>query len=108
MVVDSGHRRFAPLRWEPLRALGTISYGLYLYHVPVLHSVDAFLPRSIPGFRVVEGLLTLSLTVAVAALSWRFIEQPILKLKDRFDYCSPRRASEAAATPPLAISLAGE
>ncbi len=109
VVVDTGHRRFAPLRWEPLRALGTISYGLYLYHVPVLHSVDAFLPRSIPGFRVVEGLLTLSLTVAVAALSWRFIEQPILKLKDRFDYRSPQRTTaEVPPAPPLAISLAGE
>ncbi|MFO0889635.1 MAG: acyltransferase [Isosphaeraceae bacterium] len=109
VVVDSGHRRFAWLRWRPPGALGTISYGLYLYHVPVLHSVDAILPRSIVGFRALEGLLTLGLTLAVAGLSWRYIEQPILRLKDRFDYLRPERVTaEAAAPPPLAISLAGE
>jgi peptidoglycan/LPS O-acetylase OafA/YrhL len=101
VVVRSGDRRLAWLRWGPLRSLGTISYGLYLYHVPVLHSVDAVIPRSLPGFRAVEGALTLSLTVAVAALSWRFIERPILRLKDRFDYGS------AASKPPRREAPAG-
>jgi peptidoglycan/LPS O-acetylase OafA/YrhL len=109
VVLESGHRRLAWLRWKPLRALGTISYGLYLYHVPVLHSVDAVIPRSMPGFRAVEGLLTLSFTIGIAALSWRLIEQPLLRLKGRFDYGLSR--SEPAShepSPGLALTLARE
>jgi peptidoglycan/LPS O-acetylase OafA/YrhL len=87
-TVETGDRRLAPLRWKPLRDLGTISYGLYLYHALVLHAVEALLPRSVPGYRVVEGLLTLGGSLAVAALSWQYVERPILKLKDRFDYRS--------------------
>ena len=29
------------LRWRPLVYLGTISYGLYLYHIPVMFAVEA-------------------------------------------------------------------
>jgi peptidoglycan/LPS O-acetylase OafA/YrhL len=106
VVVESGDNRLGWLRWKPLRDLGTISYGLYLYHVPVLHSVDAILPRSVTGFRALEGMLTLLFTVAVASLSWRFIERPILKLKDRFDYCiDPVKPSRPDARPALTLSL---
>jgi peptidoglycan/LPS O-acetylase OafA/YrhL len=86
VAVKTGHRRLAPLRWKPLRDLGTISYGVYLYHCIVLQSVHAVLPRAMPSYRAVEGLLTLGCTLAVATLSWRLIERPVLKLKSRFDY----------------------
>ncbi len=33
--------------------------------------------------------LKVGVTVAVAALSWHLIEQPILRLKDRFRYQRP-------------------
>lgn len=58
----------------PLRAIGSISYGLYLFHFPLyaLLSFDRVGLSGLPllGVRVVAS-------VAVAAASYRWIEQPI-------------------------------
>lgn len=58
----------------PLRGLGAISYGLYLYHWPVV--VVASPPRvdlrPVPLFVLRAGL-----SVGLAMLSFRFVEQPI-------------------------------
>jgi peptidoglycan/LPS O-acetylase OafA/YrhL len=106
VATATGHRWLGLLRWGPLRDLGMISYGVYLYHGPVLHLVEWILPRSMPGYRALEGALTLGLTLAVAAVSWRVIERPVLALKDRFDY-RPVRAPAGHQTPaPLVLSLA--
>jgi peptidoglycan/LPS O-acetylase OafA/YrhL len=68
---------------RPVAYLGTISYGLYLFH--------GFMPyvlgRYVTGFAEMHwltrtALLTAS-TVTVASLSWHFFEAPILRLKDR-------------------------
>nr|WP_298987790.1 acyltransferase family protein [uncultured Micrococcus sp.] len=59
----------APLRW-----IGARSYGIYLWHMPVV----AFLPdRALYGQPVLRGALILGLTLLIAALSWRFVEDPI-------------------------------
>ena len=59
----------APLRW-----IGERSYGIYLWHMPVV----AFLPeRTLYGQDVWRGLVVVALTVVLAELSWRFVEDPI-------------------------------
>ncbi len=59
----------APLRW-----IGERSYGIYLWHMPVV----AFLPeRTLYGQDVWRGLIVVALTVVFAELSWRFVEDPI-------------------------------
>jgi peptidoglycan/LPS O-acetylase OafA/YrhL len=65
---------FAPIRWVGLR-----SYGLYLWHWPVFVLVSASYPV---GPRegvdaIIRGAIALLITVVAAALSYRFIEQPI-------------------------------
>jgi peptidoglycan/LPS O-acetylase OafA/YrhL len=60
---------------QPLRYLGERSYGIYLWHWPL-----ALLTR--PGFELPFGgwpsvLLRLGLVLAVAELSYRYVEQPI-------------------------------
>lgn len=54
-----------------LSYLGKISFGLYVLHVAIL--------RVVPN-----AFLALPLTIAVAALSYRFLESPFLRLKERF------------------------
>jgi hypothetical protein len=58
----------------PLRWIGERSYGIYLWHMPVV----AFTPPSLlDGVSVPLVVLQVALTLALAALSWRLIENPI-------------------------------
>ncbi|MEM1213658.1 MAG: acyltransferase [Planctomycetota bacterium] len=67
-----------------LRYCGRISYGLYLYHWPIWALVNRHPP---PGFSYWPRVaLVVVMTIVVSVLSYRFIEQPFLKLKDRFSY----------------------
>jgi peptidoglycan/LPS O-acetylase OafA/YrhL len=62
------------LSWTPLRLLGTISYGVYLWHWPVIVFVDE--PRSGldgPNLDVVRVVLTLG----IATASYLVVERPI-------------------------------
>jgi len=64
----------APLRW-----IGERSYGLYLWHWPVFVLAAAALPwlsGSVAG-PLVLAAIALAITVVAAALSYRFVEQPI-------------------------------
>jgi peptidoglycan/LPS O-acetylase OafA/YrhL len=61
----------------PLRYIGKISYGLFLYHVPII----------VLGHKWVHGIagntILIALAFAAAALSYEFVEKPFLRLKDR-------------------------
>ncbi len=68
------------LAWEPLRWLGTRSYGIYLWHWPIVALVR-------PGVDVdwspwTTTTLSISLAVGLGALSYRFVEQPFLQRRD--------------------------
>jgi peptidoglycan/LPS O-acetylase OafA/YrhL len=65
---------------RPLVAVGRISYGLYLWHFPVTFVVGDRLPGAV-GRSV--GVVAVSLVAA--ALSYRLVEQPILRARDRRD-----------------------
>ena len=65
------------LAWSPLVAIGQISYGLYLWH-------GLFMGPLVNGFQHIRvfpaGLIS---TFIVAATSYRLLELPLLRLKDR-------------------------
>jgi len=63
------------------RTVGDLSYGTYLFGFPVTLSVIAV--RSSLSIPSTFGV-TLAITLACAWLSWRFVEQPCLRLKSRF------------------------
>lgn len=70
------------LSLPPLCALGRVSYGVYLFHVPVL----GLLRRWLPGLVERPGLLfplALALTWVLAALSFRLFEAPLLAFARR-------------------------
>ncbi len=64
-------------RLNPGAYLGKISYGLYVLHVAAI--------RVVPS-----PILALPLTIAMAALSYRYLESPFLRLKERFAHVSSR------------------
>ncbi|MDO5676107.1 MAG: acyltransferase family protein, partial [Propionibacteriaceae bacterium] len=62
------------LGWTPLRWLGERSYGIYLWHMPIA----AFTPRLTQQLYPWQvGLGQVVLTVFLASVSWRFVEDPI-------------------------------
>lgn len=61
-----------PLTW--LVRLGTVSYGAYLWNYPLTLWL-----RPVPGGAVLAAVLT----VLAAAASWRLVERPLGRLRDR-------------------------
>jgi peptidoglycan/LPS O-acetylase OafA/YrhL len=71
------------LAWPVLDWLGRISYGVFLWHHTVLREVGARLPLDalpVPLF-VSMFIVTLGITVALAWASYRFVEQPFMRLR---------------------------
>jgi peptidoglycan/LPS O-acetylase OafA/YrhL len=66
------------LQSAPIIRIGTISYGIYIYHLPLLLAFERFnLPLG-PWLPAYFGLV-----YVLAELSYRFLETPFLRLKDK-------------------------
>lgn len=74
------------LEWRPLRYLGKISYGLYVYHSPLVWFAGRIADLNIPYSLVkpLAALIALTATIVIASLSFCFMEKPIIDLKGRF------------------------
>lgn len=74
-VVHPASRLGRVLAWQPLRWLGVRSYGIYLWHYPVIILTNPAVNTS--GIDPVRTVLQVAVTVGLAALSYQFIEEPI-------------------------------
>jgi len=72
-----GHRLLFPLRLRPMVYIGTISYTMYLTHFLVYVGVARHVSGNLP-----RALVAAALTVGIAALSWRYYESPLLRLRN--------------------------
>jgi peptidoglycan/LPS O-acetylase OafA/YrhL len=85
------------LEFRPLVYLGTISYGIYVYHnfVPAVASLLRERYGIETGFPADQGaarFVCVSLaTVAIAACSWHLFEEPINRLKKHFPYLTEKK-----------------
>ncbi|KMO13602.1 acyltransferase family protein [Methylobacterium indicum] len=80
-----------PVRHPALDPRADLSYGTYLYGWPVQQSLHALMPAASAWALLGPSLV---LTLAVAALSWRFVERPALGWKARL--IGKRAAADAA------------
>ena len=78
------------LRWRPLRFIGKISYSLYLTHQSINFMVSAYLCNRKPGLYqgsdLVFPLLALAISIAVAYLTLKTIESPMIRFGHGFKY----------------------
>lgn len=76
---------------RPVIYIGTISYGLYLFHgfMPYVlgRYVDGFIEMPWP----LRAMWLTAATTMVAALSWHIVERPILALKEQLAPALPAR-----------------
>lgn len=63
------------LGWKPLRWLGVRSYGIYLWHYPVIVLTSPAVDTG--GVDIPRAILQVTASIGLAALSWRFVEDPI-------------------------------
>ena len=61
------------LGWRPLRWLGVRSYGIYLWHYPVIVLTS---PAN-TGEDLPRAAAQVAASVLLAALSWQFVEEPV-------------------------------
>jgi peptidoglycan/LPS O-acetylase OafA/YrhL len=77
VVSDSGSMLHRVLEIQPLVLVGKISYGLYVWHFPLLVALRA---HQLPW----KNLVYLVWVFPVAIASYHFVEKPCLKWKSRF------------------------
>ena len=72
LAVHRDSRMSAVLRWGPMPTLGVWSYGIYLWHLPLMR-----LAQPVLGDTLVVAVAGGLAAVPVAAASYRFVEQPL-------------------------------
>jgi peptidoglycan/LPS O-acetylase OafA/YrhL len=84
-LVREDHSLQPVLNFWPIRRIGIVSYGIYLFHHLVMHFVDKVLGHFVHVSKVASFLALSLATWAVAETSYRFYESRFLAMKTRFD-----------------------
>jgi peptidoglycan/LPS O-acetylase OafA/YrhL len=86
------------LNFSPLRYLGRISYGMYLFHAvagDIILSIRPWQGFSFPENEAVRFFAFSGFTIVVSSISWYAFERPLNNLKRHFPY--RKKASPEAA-----------
>jgi peptidoglycan/LPS O-acetylase OafA/YrhL len=109
LTITSSGALVRALSVSPLRWSGRISYGLYLYDPFAILAVQLVVRLagldtvSGPG-RIFSAAAHLAVVYAFALVSWRYIEEPLIRLKTRL---APERwRADARIAEPAAVPVA--
>jgi peptidoglycan/LPS O-acetylase OafA/YrhL len=64
--------------------VGTVSYGVYLLNVPIVSAVRRLVATQGEANAALVFVVAMTASVLVASLTYRYIERPFLRLRDRF------------------------
>jgi len=83
-VISTASKWSYLFRWltsYPMRKTGTISYGVYLFHL----IIGMYVSSTLTGIAspLLIAIVSAAATFIIASLSWRLIEKPLLSLKDK-------------------------
>jgi peptidoglycan/LPS O-acetylase OafA/YrhL len=87
------------LDWRPLALLGTASYSLYLWHLPIVEEISGA-SWSPAGFLPLLAILV-PICIGVALGSYAAIEEPFLRLRRSWS------GRSRTAPPPVVVPAAG-
>ena len=86
------HTPRGPIKYlalAPIRYIGKISYGMYLYHIFIAHGISLFSAKyglQLPSPGLPQFALFSSITFIVSMVSWELFERPVNALKNAFPY----------------------
>lgn len=105
LVTGRQRRLAALLRSRPMVAVGRVSYGLYLLHLVARAAIDPLLVEAglaggapSVGLSMARAAILTAGALALAGLSWRLLERPILGLKGRLAPALEPRALTVSQT----------
>lgn len=102
VVVREDNGLAAILRPRAVVLIGTVSYGMYLYNTMAVHIVRGILSRSGIRHPLLAFPFIVGATFWIAYASFRLLESPFLKLKERFSRLRP-----ASKQNPDQLNIAG-
>jgi peptidoglycan/LPS O-acetylase OafA/YrhL len=86
LIASAVYCPLAPLKWllemKPLRWIGRVSYGLYLWHLPIIVMVSH---RNIAN-PFIKDFIVIVATFSISAISYYKFELPFLKLKEKIGH----------------------
>jgi peptidoglycan/LPS O-acetylase OafA/YrhL len=101
VIAAASEGRGPSIAWLRSRGLvfaGVVSYGVYLWHVPVILVLDN--RGALPAALWPRMLVVAATTIAIATISWRLVERPVLeRVRDR-----RRRRAVAFVEPAMEVS----
>jgi peptidoglycan/LPS O-acetylase OafA/YrhL len=103
-LLETGWTVRRVLELRPLRVVGRVSYGVYLWHYFVFTALATRAEGWSDGVRLAAGL---AITAAAVSASWFLVERPFLAWKDRLERRTtdvPERVQHELARPTVAVS----
>jgi peptidoglycan/LPS O-acetylase OafA/YrhL len=102
---DSLLTKLFRMKW--LCWLGTLAYGIYLFHQPVQYLLFRLMWGQTPVITsagtFLATLAALALTLLLATLSWRYFEQPLIRMGRRSNF--EFEAAQTLEAPPPGVRL---
>lgn len=95
-VIREWHVLSPVLDNPAVRRIGAVSYGIYLYHLLGLHLAKMILDRGHVSFPHRDFFGCFLVTWGIAELSYRFYEQPFLRLKEAMSRRPSRQGAPGA------------
>ena len=94
---------FRLLNWRAISFVGVLSYSIYLLHPTVLWTVN---PLPVPG--IVQALVALAATLAIAYGIYVVVEKPAARLRRRLSRVLIPERKQAAARSAGTVAVAGQ